>query len=86
MLEDMCVAVAELACVKFQVSKKKFPPGIEPGTLCVWSTRDNHYTTETHLTNLTFYCLHMIMQLLDLRSEDGALDFQIKGTRYIETE
>ncbi|XP_064387064.1 inositol polyphosphate-4-phosphatase type I A-like isoform X2 [Halichondria panicea] len=37
MLEDMCVAVAELACVKFQ--------------------------------------------LLDLRSEDGAIDFQIKGTR-----
>ncbi len=22
-------------------------PGIEPETLCVWSTRDNHYTTET---------------------------------------
>ena len=26
-----------------------FPPGLEPGTLCVWSTRDNHYTTETLL-------------------------------------
>ncbi len=23
------------------------------------------------------------MQLLDLRSEDGAIDFQIKGTRYV---
>ena len=26
---------------------KMFSPGIEPGTLCVWSTRDNHYTTRT---------------------------------------
>ena len=22
-------------------------PGIEPGTLSVWNSRDNHYTTET---------------------------------------
>ena len=27
--------------------QKLFSPGIEPGTLCVWSTRDNHYTKET---------------------------------------
>ena len=26
-----------------------FPTGIEPVTLCVWSTRDNHYTTETQI-------------------------------------
>ena len=26
---------------------KMFPPGLEPGTLCVLGTRDNHYTTET---------------------------------------
>ena len=24
-----------------------FPAGFEPATLCVWSTRDNHYTMET---------------------------------------
>ena len=29
--------------------KKKFLPGIEPGTLRVWGARDNHYTTETSL-------------------------------------
>ena len=23
------------------------PPGLEPGTLCVLGTRDNHYTTES---------------------------------------
>ena len=26
------------------------PAGIEPATLCVWGTCDNHYTTETLLT------------------------------------
>ena len=26
-----------------------FPAGFEPATLCVWSTRDNHYTMETFL-------------------------------------
>ena len=26
-----------------------FPAGFEPATLCVWSTRDNHYTMETSL-------------------------------------
>lgn len=26
-----------------------FPAGFEPATLCVWSTRDNHYTKETHI-------------------------------------
>ncbi len=31
-----------------------FPPGLEPGTLRVWSARDNHYTTETTLTDLDF--------------------------------
>ena len=29
-----------------------FPPGLEPGTLRVWSARDNHYTTETMQTNI----------------------------------
>ena len=34
--------------VKFkQHEKKMFPPGLKPGTLRVWSARDNHYTTET---------------------------------------
>ena len=32
-----------------------FPPGIEPGTLCVWNTCDNHYTTETLIA--TPFCL-----------------------------
>ena len=27
--------------------KNVFPPGIEPGTLSVLDSRDNHYTTET---------------------------------------
>ena len=26
-----------------------FPAGFEPATLCVWSTRDNHYTMETYI-------------------------------------
>ena len=26
-----------------------FPLGLEPRTLCVLSTRDNHYTTETYI-------------------------------------
>ena len=26
-----------------------FPAGFEPATLCVWSTRDNHYTKETSI-------------------------------------
>ena len=26
---------------------KMIPPGLEPGTLCVLGTRDNHYTTES---------------------------------------
>ena len=25
------------------------PPGLEPGTLCVLGTRDNHYTTESRM-------------------------------------
>ena len=29
------------------VTKLLFPAGFEPATLCVWSTRDNHYTKET---------------------------------------
>ena len=29
--------------------KKLSPPGLEPGTLRVWSARDNHYTTETDM-------------------------------------
>ena len=28
-------------------AQKVFPPGIEPGTLSVLDSRDNHYTTET---------------------------------------
>ena len=30
--------------------KNKFPPGLEPGTLSVLDSRDNHYTTETLMT------------------------------------
>ena len=30
--------------------KNKFPPGLEPGTLSVLDSRDNHYTTETQMT------------------------------------
>ena len=33
--------------VSIKAKEKMFSPGIEPGTLCVWSTRDNHYTTRT---------------------------------------
>lgn len=28
-------------------SKELCLPGFEPGTLCVWGIRDNHYTTDT---------------------------------------
>ena len=34
--------------------KSLFPAGLEPATLCVWSTRDNHYTTETSLIHTTY--------------------------------
>ena len=37
----------ELTCLLLQTGKYMFPPGLEPGTLRVWSARDNHYTTET---------------------------------------
>ena len=33
-------------CCK-QKKKKVIPPGIEPGTLSVLDSRDNHYTTES---------------------------------------
>ncbi len=37
---------------KFELIKRHknmFPPGIEPGTICVLGRCDNHYTTETLL-------------------------------------
>ena len=41
-------AITTALCVNKDICKKKMsPPGIEPGTLCVWGTRDNRYTTET---------------------------------------
>jgi hypothetical protein len=36
---------------KEQIFKIMFPPGIEPGTICVLGRCDNHYTTETQLYN-----------------------------------
>ena len=33
--------------VQFNKMKLMFPPGIEPGTICVLGRCDNHYTTET---------------------------------------
>ena len=36
------------ACMHKKMMKKKMSlPGIEPGTLSVLNSRDNHYTTET---------------------------------------
>ena len=35
---------------KKPLEKDLFPPGFEPGTFCVWSRRDNHYTTKTQMT------------------------------------
>ncbi len=34
------------------VNKKLFPPGIEPGTICVLGRCDNHYTTVTWMIHL----------------------------------
>ena len=34
---------------KKKKKEKVFPPGIEPGTLSVLDSRDNHYTTETQV-------------------------------------
>ena len=34
--------------------KIMFRAGFEPATLCVWSTRDNHYTNETWLASRSF--------------------------------
>ena len=36
--------------IKGRNYKNKFPPGLEPGTLSVLDSRDNHYTTETLMT------------------------------------
>ena len=33
--------------IKEQIFKNMFPPGIEPGTICVLGRCDNPYTTET---------------------------------------
>ena len=35
-------------CFKKKRTIKLFPLGLEPRTLCVLGTRDNHYTTETY--------------------------------------
>ena len=97
MLEDMYVAISELASVSFQVSKKNveekkkemFPPGIEPGTLRVWGARDNRYTTET-LTGVRAKYIAYIVEIYlsqmaelrrDLGEEDIMFDFHIFGTR-----
>ena len=39
------------------------PPGIEPGTLSVLDSRDNHYTMESHmdLTDDTLVCIIAIV-------------------------
>ena len=37
----------EMQCRTGWKEKWMFPAGFEPATLCVWSTRDNHYTKET---------------------------------------
>ncbi len=41
----------KLICKVFKLvnNKELISPGLEPGTLCVWSTRDNHYTTKSHV-------------------------------------
>ena len=44
--------ISGLSWGKYDIWTKKiilFPAGFEPATLCVWSTRDNHYTKETPL-------------------------------------
>ena len=44
--------ISGLSWGKYDIWTKKiilFPAGFEPATLCVWSTRDNHYTKETHI-------------------------------------
>ena len=37
------------------------PPGIEPGTLSVLDSRDNHYTMESYmdLSDDTLVCIHV---------------------------
>ena len=42
----------EMQCIAYK-EKWMFPAGFEPATLCVWSTRDNHYTKETLMFLLT---------------------------------
>ena len=37
--------------IKVRNYNNKFPPGLEPGTLSVLDSRDNHYTTETQMTS-----------------------------------
>ena len=42
----MAYVVHQLALTR-PIFCKMIPPGLEPGTLCVLGTRDNHYTTES---------------------------------------
>ena len=49
-LRFQCLYHFAYICLPIFTGKKifcLFPAGFEPATLCVWSTRDNHYTKET---------------------------------------
>ena len=41
-----------------------FPLGLEPRTLCVLGTRDNHYTTETTYDECCLILLPLVQALL----------------------
>ena len=43
-----------------------FPAGFEPATLCVWSTRDNHYTTGPSVQCVIFEQFKTLLPLLNL--------------------
>ena len=49
------------AVIKEKKKKRVIPPGIEPGTLSVLDSRDNHYTMESYkdLIDDTLVCIHV---------------------------
>ena len=42
------------------------PPGIEPGTLSVLDSRDNHYTMESSLVTTSHLCVHVLEDILHM--------------------
>ena len=62
-----------------------FPPGLEPGTFRVLGERDNHYTTETCILELSAnqYC-HLVIFLLTISPWQDLLLDKIRNVSRIQ--